>query len=121
MNGTELTRRGRRSYWTLAAVAAVAGFVMFLGVIIVLADEHSLGFIYTVYDFPYGDKVGHFVLYGTLSLLADLALFQLWPKRDRTRLALMAGFTVVLLESLEELSQVWMPSRTVDAFDLLAS
>ncbi len=32
-------------------------FGLFIVVIVVLADMRQLGFLYAVYDFPFGDKV----------------------------------------------------------------
>ena len=52
-----------------------AGFFLFIAAIIVLADQGRLpGIIAALYDFPNGDKVGHFFLMGGLSLLVNLAL-----------------------------------------------
>ena len=96
-------------------------FAGFIGAVVLLADTRHLGFLYAVYEFPYGDKAGHVLLYGVLTLLADLALFELLPGRERRRVALACGVSVALLASLEELSQLWFPSRTPSWFDLLAS
>jgi polysaccharide biosynthesis protein VpsQ len=114
--------RERRIGWSAVALVGCAlGFGAFLAAIIVMADMHRLGFLYSVYDFPYGDKAGHFVLFGTLSFLADAALFKLLPRREPRRMALITSMVIALLVSLEEASQAWMPSRTLDAVDLLAS
>ena len=47
-------------------------FALFLILIIVLADTGRLGMLAIVYQIPYADKVGHFVLYGILTLLINL-------------------------------------------------
>ncbi len=99
---------------------AVAFGVVIVG-IIVLADRGQLGFLGRLYDFPYGDKVGHFVLYGVLSLLVNLAVFEAWPRGDRLSLALRASLLLALLIGLEEYSQRWFRTRHSSWTDLLAS
>jgi len=68
---------------------------------------------------PYGDKVGHVLLYGFLTLAANLTF--------RIRTFVVYGWrfyigTVIvsLLVFLEELSQAFLPSRTFDLVDLAA-
>ncbi len=99
--------------------AALFGIVI-VGIIL-LADRGQLGVVGRLYDFPYGDKVGHFVLYGVLSLLVNLAVFEAWPKRDRVSLALRASLLLALLIGLEEYSQRWFRTRTSSITDLAAS
>ncbi len=89
--------------------------------IIVLADEGRLGFLYALYDFPYGDKVGHFILFGLLSLLINLSVFEARPNADKKRLAVIVGLILAFLIGLEELSQIWFPTRSFDLLDLAAS
>jgi VanZ family protein len=96
------------------------GFAAFIALLIVLADTRNLGPLYVFYDFPYGDKVGHVVLYGTLMLLSSLALMQ-FRGGASSRSVLMVGGAMVVLVSLEELSQLMFPARTVDLLDLAAS
>jgi VanZ family protein len=59
------------------------------------------------------DKVGHFLLLGTLSLLT-VAFF---GRARWLRVVLVLG----LLSALEEASQAWFPARTLDAGDLAAN
>jgi VanZ family protein len=96
-------------------------FGLFLVVIIVLADTRHLGALGAVYDFPYGDKVGHFVLFGLLSLVANLSVFEARPNADRKRLAVITSLILALLIGLEEFSQRYFPTRTSDWLDLTAS
>jgi VanZ family protein len=95
-------------------------FAAFIALLVVLADTHSLGPLYAVYEFPYGDKIGHVTLYGTLTLLANLALMQL-RGGGSPRTVLLASAAMLVVVSLEELSQLLFPARTVDIFDLVAS
>jgi hypothetical protein len=87
--------------------------------VVALADGGRLGRLRGLYDFPYGDKAGHLLLYGLLTFLCLNAFSHLAPDRRRAGVgvaAVIAGLAVV-----EELSQLWLPSRSADAFDLAAS
>jgi len=96
-------------------------FVGILLAVILAADTGRLGPLEEVYSFRYGDKAGHFAMLGMLTLLIDLAMFQVSPRRGPLTLILTAGLTIAALISLEELSQLWIPRRNPDVFDLLAS
>lgn len=96
-------------------------FFAFIILFIVLADAGQLGFLGVVYDFPNGDKVGHFILFGILTFLLDLTLFQTLPRTDRKRIAVIIGLILALLIGLEEFSQKFIPLRTFSLFDLFAS
>ena len=97
-------------------------FTLFILLIIVLADagilRHYVGF---VYEFPFGDKAGHFILYGILALLLNLALFRSRPDLSRRRIAVRCDLVLVLLIGLEEFSQQYFSSRTFDLVDLTFS
>jgi polysaccharide biosynthesis protein VpsQ len=100
--------------WAVLCGLAIIG-------IVVLADTRHLGFLGSLYSFPYGDKVGHFVLFGLLSALVNLAVFETRPKQEPRRLALQATGILAAVIGLEELSQRWFPSRTSSIWDLMAS
>jgi VanZ family protein len=97
-------------------------FTLFIILVIVLADagvlSHYVGF---VYQLPFGDKAGHFILYGILTLLINLAIFRSRPDQSRIRLAVRCGLTLALLIGLEELSQIYFSHRTFDLVDLTFS
>jgi VanZ family protein len=59
------------------------------------------------------DKVGHFLMLGTLSLLA-VGFF------GRARWPRVVG-VLAMLSGVEELSQAWFPARTLDGGDLAAN
>ncbi|HJS20355.1 MAG TPA: hypothetical protein VJ785_16520, partial [Anaerolineales bacterium] len=90
-------------------------FSIFILLIIVLADAGILrrytGFIY---NFPNGDKAGHFILYGILTLLLNLALFRSHPDQSRSLLAVKCGRVLALLIGVEEISQRYFSSRSFD-------
>lgn len=100
--------------------ASAAGFILFLLLVITLANRGEgdpwWSFIHHI---PFGDKVGHIGLFGTLGFLCNLA----FPSRrfggnpfivTKTTLVLLALITV------EELSQIFIPSRSFDIIDWLA-
>jgi len=96
-------------------------FSIFIIVVIVLADMGTLpGLIRGLYDFPNGDKLGHFILYGILSLLLNLA-FTLRPGPNLSRTILTVSLVLALLIGLEEWSQSLFGSRSMDIVDLLSS
>lgn len=101
---------------------AASLFTILIVVIIVMADAgvlaRYLGFLYL---YPYGDKVGHFFLYGILAFLLNLALFRSHPDRSRTWVALRYGLILVVLIGLEEFSQQYFSSRIYDMVDLTFS
>ena len=96
-------------------------FALFIILIIVLADAGKLGILAIVYRIPYADKVGHFVLYGILTLLLNLTLFRSVNDQSRTRVAVISGLILALLIGLEEFSQRNFPNRTFSLGDLTAS
>lgn len=96
-------------------------FGCFILLIIVLADLGKLGFLYSIYDFPYGDKVGHFLLYGILTLLIDLALFRSLPPQRWMSVAVKCALVLALAITVEEFSQQYFAKRTFDLVDLTAS
>jgi len=96
-------------------------FGLFIIAIIVLADKGMLGILGVINQIPFGDKAGHFILYGILTLLVDLALFSSLPHFNRQMLVFRTALILALLIGLEELSQQYFPSRTFDLIDLTFS
>ena len=69
---------------------------------------------------PFGDKIGHAVLFGVLSLLTTIA--------GKYKAVVIVGkelpigaLLVFALATLEELSQLYFANRNLDIFDWLAS
>ena len=97
-------------------------FFVFIVAVIVLADmDHLPHFIRAIYDFPYGDKLGHFILFGLLNFFITSAFLSSNLSRPRSWVALSVGLILAVLVTAEEFSQKNFPSRTFDLFDLLAS
>ena len=93
-------------------------FGLFIITIIVLANKGMLGILGFVNQIPYGDKIGHFVLYGILTLLIDLAFFRSRPDLSWNLVVFRVAFVLALLIGLEEYSQKFIPSRTFSLVDL---
>lgn len=97
-------------------------FAVFILLIIVLADlgtlPQYLGFLNKI---PYGDKAGHFILYGILTLLIQLTIFRSLPNRSPKLVAVSNCLILALIIGAEEFSQQYFSNRTFDLIDLLAS
>jgi hypothetical protein len=101
-------------------VVCTLGFAGFILWIVYLANmgEESI-FFEIVRALPHGDKLGHFGLFGFLTLLANFAcgLKTISLRFLRVYLGAALVFTFALVE---ELSQFFIASRTLDSIDLLA-
>lgn len=96
-------------------------FGLFIVAVIVFANMGMLGFLGFINEIPYGDKAGHFILYGILTLLIDLALFRSFPQVSRRLIVVWVALILALLIGLEEFSQQYFPNRTFDLVDLTFS
>ncbi|MFP4845807.1 VanZ family protein [Winogradskyella sp. PE311] len=67
---------------------------------------------------PFGDKLGHFFLFGIFTLFLNLAL-DFKPMNLFKKIPLGTVIISICI-ILEELSQVFFPNRTLDALDLIA-
>jgi VanZ family protein len=93
-----------------------AGFTVFIVFVVYAANTGQGGRYWSFLDaIPYGDKLGHVLLMGTLCLLLNLAL------RCRTVGRVLLGSVIIAVIVLgEELSQIFIATRTFDFGDLLA-
>ena len=96
-------------------------FTLFIILIIILADLGQLGFLKLLNQIPFADKIGHFVLYGILTLLLDLTLTRTLPHPSRKLTVLRIALILSLLIGLEEYSQQFFAKRTFDLVDLAFS
>ena len=69
---------------------------------------------------PFGDKLGHFLVFGSLTLMANLATR---GKLMRFKLGSIywGSLSVLIFVTLEELSQYFVATRTLDLLDYLAN
>jgi hypothetical protein len=89
--------------------------------IVILADAGRLpGAITILYDFPEGDKVGHFLLMGLLSFLVAMSV-SARLRLEAGRAILLVCLAVGLLVTLEEASQNFFVTRSASWGDLLSS
>jgi len=96
-------------------------FIVLLGAIIFAADRHDMpAFVAVLYDFPNGDKVGHFILMGLLSLLVNMTVLSGQGRRTPRR-AITASLVVAGVVALEEFSQRFFPGRNSSWADLASS
>ena len=97
-------------------------FLIFIIAVIVLADNGSLPHsIRAIYDFPNGDKLGHFILFGLLDFFITRAFLSSFPSKPRGWVTLSIGLVLAFFIALEEWSQQFFAARTFDLVDLLAS
>ena len=96
-------------------------FTLFIILIITLANLGQLGFLKILNQLPFADKIGHFVLYGILTLLLDLTFTRAFPPPSRKLTVLRIALILSLLIGLEEYSQQFFAKRTFDLVDLTFS
>jgi len=95
-------------------------FFIFILWIIYLADTgQNSRFFELIHGVPFGDKIGHFILYGVLTFGVVVA--------TRFRVRKIASFTifsgalyVTVFAVVEEVSQQFFAIRTLDGVDLFA-
>jgi hypothetical protein len=108
-----------RAWLRPVAVIAACGFIGFFVWIIIIADKaDGVPWWSFIGKIPFGDKVGHFGLVSTLSLLCNLAFTR--RHSERRRFITRTTWVLLVLLSLEELSQGFIPHRQLDFFDWLA-
>lgn len=96
-------------------------FLIFMLWVIYQADSgEPTVFHRLIKDIPFGDKIGHFFLFGMLALLSDMAL-NLRVIGKGTLSIRLGSLLVFTFASIEEVSQMFFPQRTFDVLDLLAS
>lgn len=99
------------------AVVTLAFFAFIVWIIYMADTGQNSVFFDVVRAIPYGDKLGHFCIFGVLTLGANMALnFRVLAcYRLYLGTVLVSAFAL-----LEELSQFFMVNRTLDIMDLLA-
>ena len=97
-------------------------YILVLTAIVIGAD---IGFLNPVsiwlHRVPFGDKLCHFVFVGMLSFLLS-ASFSVHLKQKRKRFVVFSTIiTLVVLTSLEEMSQTMLVYRSFSRLDMLAN
>lgn len=93
-------------------------FFLFICWIIYTADQGQVhSFLKEVRDFPYGDKIAHFTLYGLLALVVNLAInnrrIMVFGRRVLLGALLVGVFAVV-----EEFTQIAFATRNFELMDM---
>lgn len=110
--------------YKLAGALALAFFGFILWVIYMANTGVNSVFFEFIAEIPYGDKLGHFCLFGFLTLGANVGLkFKCLKFKflvlGQTNIYLGTSLVLVFV-LLEELSQGFIASRTFDLKDLIA-
>ena len=97
----------------------LVAYIFILAVIIILADRKGTRYMLNfVGNIPYGDKLGHFCLMGGFSFLLNLFLdartVSLWKFNY-----LFGSLIVLVIVTIEEISQIFISGRTFDWGDLI--
>ena len=102
----------------LIPIFALVFFLFILWIIVVTDSGRSNVLIDAVRAIPYGDKLGHLILFGVLAALVSFSL----TRQKKKYFGLPLGCALVLVFALlEELSQGFFTStRTLDIGDVVA-
>lgn len=103
----------------LRIMPALLFFIFICWIIVQANNGGSNIFFDMVRAIPYGDKLGHLVLYGTLSLLTVIAFNYKCLLVKGYRIPIGA-LLVLSLALFEEVSQIFVASRTFDCTDISA-
>jgi len=96
-------------------------FFLFICFVIVSADTSRMpAWMYLIYHFPNGDKVGHFVLYGIMAFLMNIS-FPKWTYRLGSLTLPGGGLLFAVFSILEEISQSFFASRSSSLLDVACS
>lgn len=110
----------RGKIYQASAVLAAVGFIVFFICIVMIADRgNGTPWWSFINEIPYGDKMGHLGLMGTMSFLCNLAFPSRRPDFVK-RFFTVTTLVLLALISGEELSQGFIATRTLDFFDWLA-
>lgn len=95
-------------------------FATFLLSVVFMANQGTLpDWLVALKSLPGGDKTAHFLLMGSMALLLNITLqhrrVSLWGQP-----LLLGSLIVLVIVSVEEISQIWLPRRSFDFADLTA-
>ena len=94
-------------------------YILILAMIVALADQKAYQYLFAhIKEIPFGDKCGHLILMGLFSLVVNRSLACRKIKIGRAYI-LQGSVIVLLVVTLEEVSQLFIPYRTFDLIDLL--
>lgn len=111
------SRTALRIVATLAAVSVIVFTIWIIHEANIARDNILFR---TVRATPYGDKIGHCLLAGLLTLVANFLFRHRCFKLSKAPLP-RGSLLVALLVLLEEGSQAYLPTRSFDLYDALAN
>jgi len=92
----------------------------FVAWIIYKADTGKKGYLFELaHQLPYGDKIGHLLLFAGLAFVLNLALSLRGLKLGPVKLY-WGSLGVLVFSYAEEFRQYYVPGRTFDRLDLVA-
>lgn len=95
--------------------------IAFIFVVIALSDIRETQHLFReIRKYPFADKTSHFLLLGSLSLTLNILLNFRLLKANKFKIFL-GSLAAFILITVEEISQIFIPNRTFDHMDLLAS
>lgn len=103
----------------LISCLALVFFAFILWVIYLANAGQSSYFFKLVGMIPHGDKVGHFMLFGLLTLFVNIATKCRCLSLGEISIY-WGSLAVWLFVTIEEFSQHFIPTRTLDIYDYLA-
>jgi VanZ family protein len=99
-------------------------FLLFLSLIVGITIADNLGRLRSLINLitavPGGDKCGHAIFIGTLAFLLNYALKGRMIKIGSLKI-LLGCVIIAVAMTMEEFSQIWIPSRSFDLLDLAAN
>jgi VanZ family protein len=118
--GGQVQTRKHKLITRLVLPLSVAALFL-LVLIVILADTSSMpAFLFAIYNMPNGDKIGHVILMGLLGFALNMILFARKVRYFSFHL-LLGTVVAVVLVTIEEISQVFFPSRRFSLVDLGSS
>ena len=99
---------------------ALAYAALLAATVVAANSGHLPSFAQYVHDLPGGDKVLHFLMFGTLALVANLALAAS-GKRRLARAIVTGCLIAAIVATVEEFTNQFVPSRDWSLGDLTAN
>jgi len=109
----------KKTIKTLIPILSISFFGFILWIIYLANTGQNSVFFNFVASIPYGDKLGHFCLFGLLTLAANFT-FKLRSFQLLSIDIYLGSILVLLFVVIEELSQYFIATRTLDVLDLSA-
>ena len=93
-------------------------YALVIVAVVVMADTNRGVAVWSIIgSIPAGDKVGHFLLFGTLAYLVNALIGKYGGSRA---FHIKATVVVAVIVMIEEISQIYLPHRNFDLVDLFA-